>query len=446
MTKSKNLIIFADILLYIVLLYTLPMEPLLVKGLSLFIFIAILWLTEAIPISITALMVPLCATLTGIFDLREALVSFATPIIFLFLAGFTLAAALRKQKLDKLMAGQVLHLAKGRFFPAVLLLFLLTAVLSMWMSNTATVAVIVPLALGMIKQTGKHPDERIYLFVLLGLAYSASIGGIATLVGSPPNAIIALEMKLDFYGWLTYGLPASLILMPSVLIVLWLMIRPDMNHTFEYEKPEFKLTKENVFTIAIFLTTVLLWVCSKPLSELLGGVPYFDVLVALLSIALVGLSRVVEWKDIEKQADWGVLILFGGGLALSAILKFTGVSDYVAEGISSSLAGTSSWLVIGAIAVFVVFLTELSSNTASAAVLVPIFVPVAGALGVEPMAIAITIGVAASCAFMLPVATPPNAIVFATGHVDLQQMIRKGMVLNVMCIFILLFMVQLLWN
>lgn len=442
---KKNLILGADILLYVALLKFLPLDPLLAKGLGLFIFIAILWLTEALPLSITALLVPLCASLTGIFGLSEALSKFAAPIIFLFLAGFTLAAALKKQGIDQMMAHHVIVLAKGHLFPAVLLLFLLTAVLSMWMSNTATVAVMLPLALGLIQQTGENPDKKMYLFTLLGLAYSASLGGIATLVGSPPNAIVALEMNLDFYQWLTYGLPASIILFPTVIIVLWLMIRPNLSHHFEYESPTFTMDSKKILTIAIFIATALMWIFSKPLSAMLGGIAKFDILVALFSIALVGASRVLEWKDIEQQADWGVLILFGGGITLSAVLKFTGVSDFIAGGISEVLLGTSAWLVIGAIALFVVFLTELSSNTASAAVLIPIFVPVASSLGVEPIAMAMTVGVAASCAFMLPVATPPNAIVFASGHIELKEMIRKGLVLNVLCVFLLLLIVQMFW-
>ena len=193
-----------------------------------------------------------------------------------------------------MLASQVIHLAKGRLLPATLLLFGLTAVMSMWMSNTATVAVMLPLALGLIEQSGEKPDKRIYLFVLLGLAYSASVGGIATLVGSPPNAIIALEMGLDFYGWLSYGLPAAMVMLPVILGGLWLMIRPDLNHRFDYTAETFELNQARLLTIAIFVLTVLLWVFSKPIAKALGGIAHFDVLVALLAIALVGMFRVVD--------------------------------------------------------------------------------------------------------------------------------------------------------
>ncbi|MGB0893550.1 MAG: SLC13 family permease [Parashewanella sp.] len=443
---SKNIIVVLNILLYVILLNTLPFEPMLVKGLSLFIFIAILWLTEAVPLSVTALLVPLCATLTGILPLKQALSSFATPIIFLFLAGFTLAAALKKQGLDVVMADKVVHLARGKLLNAVLLLFALTAFMSMWMSNTATVAVMTPLALGLIKQSAEKPSAKVYLFTLLGLAYSASIGGIGTLVGSPPNAIVALEMNLDFTSWLQYGIPTMLIMLPIILTVLWFSIRPDLNHTFKFQQQEFKFTRERVLTIAVFFITILLWSFSKPISKAFGGIASFDVVVALFAIAMIGITRLVEWKDIEKEVEWGVLLLFGGGLALSAILKITGVSDFIAVAISNSLYDASSWIVIGSIALFVVFLTELSSNTASAAILVPIFVPVAEALGVPAIFMAATIGVAASCAFMLPVATPPNAIVYATGHVPIPQMVRKGFILNILCVIILLLMVHFIWQ
>lgn len=444
MISNKSLIIIVALLSYILLLFTLPLDPLLTKGLSLFIFIAILWLTEAIPISITALLVPVCAVVTNIFNVREALTNFANPIIFLFLGGFALAAALRKQGLDKALANQVLFIAKGKLLPTCLLLFGTTAVLSMWVSNTATAAMMLPLAIGVLTKLGDKADKKLYTFLLLGLAYSASAGGIATLVGSPPNAIVALEMGLDFNGWLKYGLPASLILFPIIIIILLVMVKPDLDHQFEVDKTPFKLDQKKLVTIIIFAITASLWIFSKSISGMLGIVKDFDSLVGLIAIAAIGITRIADWQDIDEQTDWGVLILFGGGLTLSAILKATGVSDFIAEGISGWLTGANTWIVIGVTAAFVVFLTELSSNTASAAVLVPIFVPVAAALGVSPMAIAFTIGVAASCAFMLPIATPPNAIVFGSGHIQLREMMRIGLILNIACILTLLFFAQLI--
>lgn len=439
---SKNGIVLVSVLIYIALLSFLPLDPMQVKGISLFVFIAILWLTEAVPVSITALLVPTCAVLTGIFDVREALTNFASPIIFLFLGGFALAAALRKQGLDAAIANYLIYLAKGKLLPACLLLFAATAFLSMWVSNTATAAMMLPLALGILTKLGDNANQRLYIFLLLGLAYSATAGGVATLVGSPPNAIVALEMGLDFNGWLKYGLPISMMLLPLIIITLWLIVRPNLNHTFVIDKVPFQLNRKKLITIIIFVSTAMLWIFSKPLSTLMGGVKDFDALVGLMAIAAIGITSVADWKDLEKQTDWGVLILFGGGLTLSAILKSTGVSAYIAGGLSELLTGSNTWLVILVTATFVVFLTELSSNTASTAVLIPIFVPVASALGISPMAIALTIGVAASCAFMLPVATPPNAIVFGSGHVKLREMIRAGLVLNFVCIFFILFFVQ----
>lgn len=276
-------------------------------GLALFVLIGGLWMTQALHLSVTALLVPLLAVLAGLMDLRTALASFAHPIIFLFLGGFALAAALQRQGLDQRLAQAVVRIAAGRRDAAVALLFALTALLSMWISNTATTAaMMLPLALGLLHDDDGPPERA---FVLLGVAYSASIGGIGTLVA----------------------------------------------------------------------------------------------------------SGAIGWPDIEQRTQWGVLLLFGGGLALSEVMAFSGASRFMAGVLTGALqdAPTVLMLLLGVVA-FVVFLTELVSNTASAALPVPIFLGVAASLDLPPPLFAAAIAVAASCAFMLPVATPPNAIVYAT--------------------------------
>ncbi|RLV59614.1 DASS family sodium-coupled anion symporter [Parashewanella curva] len=443
---KKSFLVGFNILLYATLFNILPFKPLLAKGFSEFIFIAILWLTEAIPISITALLVPLCAAVTGILPLKQALSSFSTPVIFLFLAGFALAACLKKQELDLLLADKVILFAKGKLFNAIFLIFLFAAFMSMWMSNTATVAVMTPLALSLIKRSTKTPSTKVYVFTLLGLAYSSSTGGIATLVGSPPNAIVAHEMNLSFMDWIWYGLPASVCLLPLVIGILWLCIKPDLNQTFDFTPQQFEFTRSRQLTVFIALSTIALWIFSKPISTFLGGIKNIDVVIALFSIGMMGIFRVVGWKDIEKEVEWGVLLLFGGGLGLSAVLKVTGVSDYIAHSVSTYLVGTTHWVVFTAVALLVVFLTTLSSNTASAAILIPIFAPASQAMGVNPMIMAAMIGVAASCAFMLPISTPPNAIVYATGKVPMNSMMSYGLIISLSCIIILLLLAEFIWR
>ncbi|HCE2188140.1 SLC13 family permease [Vibrio parahaemolyticus] len=441
----NSMILNANILLFIILFNTLPFEPQVVTGISILVFVAVLWLTEAIHVSITALLIPMLAVFLGVFNTQTALNNFSNSIIFLFLGGFALAAALHKQKLDQALADKVLLIARGRMSVAVFMLFGVSAGLSMWISNTATAAMMLPLVLGVMTKLDAKKNHNTFLFVLLGIAYSASIGGIATLVGSPPNAIAAAEVGLNFTEWMKLGLPISLILMPIAILVLYTMTKPDLSHKFELDHKPVEWTNGKMVTLAIFLLTVTLWIFSKPINTMLGGFAKFDTLVAIGAILLLGASRAVEWKDIEKTTDWGVLILFGGGICLSNVLKATGTSVFLAHSLTGFLEQAGVLLTILSVVAFVVFLTEFASNTASAALLVPVFATIAEALGLSPVILSALIAVAASCAFMLPVATPPNAIVFGTGHIKQKEMMRIGFVLNIACIGALTLFAWLFW-
>ncbi|EJG1817258.1 DASS family sodium-coupled anion symporter [Vibrio parahaemolyticus] len=441
----NSMILNANILLFIILFNTLPFEPQVVTGISILVFVAILWLTEAIHVSITALLIPMLAVFLGVFNTQTALNNFSNSIIFLFLGGFALAAALHKQKLDQALADKVLLIARGRMSVAVFMLFGVSAGLSMWISNTATAAMMLPLVLGVMTKLDAKKNHNTFLFVLLGIAYSASIGGIATLVGSPPNAIAAAEVGLNFTEWMKLGLPISLILMPIAILVLYTMTKPDLSHKFELDHKPVEWTNGKMVTLAIFLLTITLWIFSKPINTMLGGFAKFDTLVAIGAILLLGASRAVEWKDIEKTTDWGVLILFGGGICLSNVLKATGTSVFLAHSLTGFLEQAGVLLTILSVVAFVVFLTEFASNTASAALLVPVFATIAEALGLSPVILSALIAVAASCAFMLPVATPPNAIVFGTGHIKQKEMMRIGFVLNIACIGALTLFAWLFW-
>jgi sodium-dependent dicarboxylate transporter 2/3/5 len=432
----KSGILLVDLVLFAAMLLWLPFEPMVNKGLAILIFTAVLWLTEALHISVTALLIPVLATLLGVFDMRGALVEFANPILFLFLGGFALAAALSRQGLDVLLAGKVLQLAGGHLGRSVLLLFLITAGLSMWISNTATTAMMLPLALGMLARLDLVHDRPTFVFVLLGIAYSASIGGIGTLVGSPPNAIAAAQLGIGFTQWMLFGLPIMLLLLPCAIGLLYLLLRPQLRQHIPQVAVRMEWTGERRLTLGIFLITVLLWIASQPLSALLG-IAQLDTLIAMAAIIAIVVCRVASWADISNGADWGVLILFGGGLTLSGVLKVTGTSAFLAGHLSTLLAGTHPLVMLLLLTAFVVFLTELVSNTAAAALLIPLFVGVAEALGLSPLVIAVLIAVCASCAFMLPVATPPNALVFATGQVQQREMMKAGFWLNLLCTLLL---------
>ncbi len=414
-------------------------------GLALFVFIGGLWISQALHLSVTALLVPLLAVLAGVFTVREALASFAQPVIFLFLGGFALAAALARHGLDRALAVAMLRLARGRLTVALGLLFALTAFLSMWLSNTATTAMMLPLALGLLQPQGapEEPDAgRLRAFVLLGLAYSASIGGIGTLVGSPPNAIAAAQAGIGFSQWMAIGLPLVAVLLPLMVAVLYAVIRPRLagsaGATVDLVAAnDWAWTRERRLVIGIFMLTVAGWILGAPLGRWVGIGQDMDTVVALGAIALLGVSGVLEWKDVERQTQWGVLLLFGGGLALSQVMSATGASTYLAQGLMAGVAGAPPWLVVLALVAFVVMLTELVSNTASAALIIPIVMGLAPALGMGADSLAVAVAISASCAFMLPVATPPNAIVFGSGMVPQPAMMRSGLVLNLLAMAVI---------
>jgi sodium-dependent dicarboxylate transporter 2/3/5 len=353
---------------------------------------------------------------------------------------------MHRQGLDKVIADKVLILAKGKMSVAVFMLFGVTAALSMWISNTATTAMMLPLVLGVLSKVNSESGHKTYVFVLLGIAYSASIGGIATIVGSPPNAIAAAEVGLTFTEWMSFGVPTTLILLPVAIAVLYAVLKPKLDGQFELNHDAVNWDKGKVVTLAIFAATVCLWIFSKPINAMIGGYAKFDTVVALGAIVAVNFARVVHWKDIEKTADWGVLLLFGGGICLSNVLKATGTSVFLANGLSEMIAHLGIFFIIAVIAVFVVFLTEFASNTASAALLIPIFASVAEAFGMSPVILSVLIAVAASCAFMLPVATPPNAIVFGSGHVKQSEMMKVGILLNIACIGALTLIAMTFWT
>ncbi|MDP8161869.1 DASS family sodium-coupled anion symporter [Pasteurella skyensis] len=448
----NTIILLADIVLFFALLNFLPFSVAENKGLALLAFIAVLWLTEALHVTVTALLVPIMAVGLGIVQSKAALASFASPTIFLFFGGFALATALHIQKLDRLIANKIMTLARGNLLIAVLYLFGVTAFLSMWISNTATTAMMLPLAMGVLSQMDREANHNTYVFVLLGIAYSASIGGMGTPVGSPPNAIVVSQLKMSFSEWMGYGLPMVVMLLPLMVGVLYVLLKPNLNKTFEHQFEEIKLNRQRITTLVIFVAIALCWVFGRYLNPLLSGllgiegkIAKFDGMVALFAAVLVCITRVTTWEQIQKNTEWGVLMLFGGGITLSSVLGKTGASKVLADGVVFMIEGGHFFLVGLLVAAFIIFLTEVASNTASAALLVPLFISIAQALNMPVVGLSLIIGLGASCAFMLPVATPPNAIVFGTGVIKQREMLKIGFWLNIMCIFIIASVAYLFW-
>lgn len=415
-------------------------------GLGIFACIALLWLTEALPLAITALLIAVLAVGFGLMDVKTSLVGFADPLIFLFFGGFAMASALSSQGLDRWLANQIIKVGRGDFIKVSYLLFGVTALISMWVSNTATTAMMVPLAIGILTHLPPSASShRNTVYLLLGIAYSASIGGIGTLVGSPPNGIAAAKLGLSFMDWIKFGVPAVLILHPILILAMKAICKPENLNIGKVAAIDFKFTRPRRVTLVIFVATAACWIMSAPLSNMFKIETGFDTFVVLVAVLALVTSRVVTWDEINKGTEWGVLLLFGGGITLSAVLGQTGTSLFIGRVFAEWVTGWPLPLVIGTMIGLVIFLTELASNTALTALMVPIFFSVSGELGLPPSQLVLPLAIAASCGFMMPVGTPPNGIVFATGLVPQREMIRTGVVLNGVVLVVLTLLAQVLF-
>lgn len=402
-------------------------------GIAILILAAGLWITEAAPLAVTALMIPVLASLSGIFDTREALSHFANPIIYVFIGGFTLAAVLGEHGIDRWIAGKVIRLARGNRWLALVTMFGSVSFLSMWMSNTATTAMMLPIGLSLIGR--EYPRARIV--AVLGTAYAANIGGISTVIGSPPNLIAAAALDIDFLTWIGFGLPVTLLMFPILILVLKMVIKPEADfrlNSDDHDHQRLTWNSGKTGVLIFFLSVISLWILSQPISRALQ-VDNFDSLVAIAATVMAPILGLTTWQQLEKEINWGVVLLFGGGLCLSGVLSASGTSGLIAGTILEGYGGDSGLLLLLIAVTFMVFLTEISSNTGSAAILVPIIMAVAmGHDEAFALPMVMGIGIAANCAFMLPVATPPNALAFSTNEVSMKTMMRTGMILNIIAI------------
>ena len=432
------MILALDFLLFLALIKMLPFTPMENRGLALLIFIGILWLTEAFNITVTSLMVPILAIGLNVLPTKAAFAPFSEPIIFMFFGGFVLAAVMNIQKLDLWIANHIIRLARGNLKLTVLYLFAATAGLSLFINNTAVAAMMLPLTLGILKKVDLKTNRALYVFVLLGVAFSASIGGIGTLTGSAPNAILASQLKITFSEWLFYGTPVAILLMIGMVFSLFIVLRPNFNVPFEISLEGIPLTSKRKITLAVFVIAAFFLIFGSWLEpfirsvlELSQPIKNFDAVVAMTAVIILCITHTATWSEIQDRTEWGVLMLFGGGLVLGIVLKETGASKILADTIVNYI-GVQHWLVMTLVlTAFIVFLTEFTSNTATAALMTPIFISVAEGLGLPPVSLAAIVACSASCAFMLPIATPPNAIVFSTGYIKQSEMVKVGFTLNI---------------
>lgn len=400
------------------------------NALAVLILAACLWATEAIPLALTALMIPVLAILLKILPPKEAFSEFANPILYLFMGGFVLAGALSIHALDRLLAHKLMLLAKGNFYKSSILLMLATALVACWVSNTSTAALMIPLALGMLAINDRKKSTAEAKFLLLGIAYSANIGGIVTMIASPPNAIGVTLLKITFSEWLSFGVPIFLITFPIMVLTLTLYFKPNQQMLIDsIVIPSIPYPKRKTLMI-LFIFTILLWIFEGVISPRLGISSGFSSLVAILAIFLIYTFKIMTWNQIMESIRWDILLLFGGGLTLGVIVENTGLATILIEGIINLSDKLPLIAFLWIIIISSIFLTEFMSNTASAALILPLLYALAVRLQLNPMILVLPATIATSFGFMMPVGTPPNALVYSSGFVPQRDMMKAGLSLN----------------
>ncbi|XRP97693.1 DASS family sodium-coupled anion symporter [Methanocaldococcus sp. 16A] len=418
MKLSKEFIGLGIIIISLIFGATLPD---IYKGIIILVVAGCLWFFELLPLPVTSLVIPIMAVFLGIFNLKEALTYFAHPIIFLFLGGFMLAQALKNHNLDKFIAYKLLNYGKD-FKTTSFLMFLSAYFLSMWISNTSATLILLPIALGLVyNKTDKLRD-----FLLLGVAYSASVGGIATIIGSPPNAIASSYLNYGFFSWFKVGFPISLLLFLISTLTLYIYFKkwiPKENIAIQART---ELNVKAYTLLGIFLLIAFLWIISDYLSEIFN-IKYFDSIISIFAIILLFVFNLVEVNDFKK-IDWGTLILFGGALCLGGIIVESGANTFLSEKLIAILGNLSPIVVLFAVIIITIILTNFISNTGLTGILVPILF--GASLGIPKEILILAIGISASCSFILPVGTPPNAIVYGEG-VKKEEMMKIGVILSI---------------
>jgi sodium-dependent dicarboxylate transporter 2/3/5 len=456
------MLLFGPLLMAITLLIPAPFEGMSESAwhtLGLALWMATWWVSEATPVAVTALLPLIVAPVVNIAPIKVATSSYAHPLIFLFLGGFLISIAMERWNLHKRIALKAMTLVGDKPSHQIAGLMAVTAFLSMWMSNTATSVMMLPIGLSVIEMVNQNQDKPNAVFskaMLLSIAFSASIGGLATLIGTPPNALMAAylsesyQIEIGFAQWMLVGVPLSMMM----LVICWVLLTKvcfkvnsekgvDTSKMFKQKIRELgAMSKGEKIVLTFFVMAALGWIF-RPLIAKATGLAISDTGIAMfigLLLFVVPVDRkkdirVLAWED-TKKLPWGVLLLFGGGLALASLIKKSGLADFI----GAQLENTANFPIITAVIIVtitIMFLTEVTSNTATAASFLPLLGPIAVTLTDGPLMLVIPAALAASCAFMMPVATPPNAIVFSSGKLKIVDMAKAGFWLNIAAIFLI---------
>lgn len=421
------------------------------------------WITEAVSISVTALIPLALFPLLGIGDIKSVASNYANDIVYLFFGGFVIALALEKVQLHKRIALSILKITGTKANGIVLGFMIATALMSMWISNTASTVVMLPIAVSVIQLLINDADgftkndKNFALSIMLGIAFAANIGGMATLIGTPPNSVMLAflnenyKIDIGFFQWMQMGVPFAIVMLAIAYFCITHIFFPNRlgkiggsGAIIQNELKKLgKMSRGETIVLVIFLCTAIAWMLRSYLNTLLPNISLTDTtisVIAALAMFTIPLDLrkgtfPLDWKD-TARLPWGILILFGGGLALASGLKDAGFIAMIGDFISGK-TDWSMWVVTAVLIFLMLFMTELMSNVALVTILIPLVIGIAIGMEVPILQMVIPVTLAASCAFMLPMATPPNAIVFASGHVRVDQMARVGIVLNLISVALL---------
>ena len=429
------------------------------------LWIAVWWITEAVPIAVTALLPIVLFPLSGGLDLTPTTGAYGHKYVFLYLGGFMLATAIEKWNLHKRIALNIIAFIGADIQKIILGFMLATAFLSMWISNTATAVMMLPIGMAIIKQLKDNPetieDENLIFgkALMLGIAYGASIGGIATLIGTPPNLVLAgviletYDYEISFFQWFLFGAPIAIFLLILCWVYLTRFAFTFKQKAFPGGQAEIDRLKKNLGPMSyeekmvgvVFGLAAFCWISRTYLLQpIIPGID--DTIIAIFFAIVLFLipaknqkGVLIRWEE-AVQIPWGIIILFGGGMALAKAFDSSGLALWLGNQMTL-LQGVSLLLLILLLVTAVNFLTEITSNLATTAMLMPVLAPMALKVDVHPFALMVGAAVAASCAFMLPVATPPNAVVFGSGYLRIPDMVQKGIWMNLISILIVTLMV-----
>lgn len=428
------------------------------------------WVTETFPIYITAMLPMVFFPALGVLSVRDTFAPYGSPIIFLFLGGFIIALAMEERQLHKRIAFALVRLTGTNPRGIVLGFMLATAAVAMWISNTATTVMMLPIALSVITLLSGDPcmDQRMFkrfsLLMMLSISYGSSIGGMMTLIGTPPNLVFAgyyferYGAEVSFLQWMLIGVPIGLSVLFAGYFVLTRLVFPlsvrgvsDTGTLFEREwRALGRVSKAEGRVLVVFSLTVLVWIFSAQINVWIGS-PVFNNTNIAMGGGLLMFIVPVDWKKSEfildwkctQRLPWGILILFGGGLCLAEGLETAGIIDSIGQWVASRF-NAGPFLLCAGLTVLALLLTEVMSNVALVTVFLPVVMGISDNLGIDPMYLSVPVTLAASCAFMLPVSTPPNAIAYSSGYITVRQMVFAGFWMNILAVLIIVLMSQLL--